>query len=426
MPGPILIVGAGISGLTLAQACRKENIPFRIFERDESPSARGAGWGLTLAQSLPAFRSLVPQDILDRLPETYVNKKAVDANEKGNFTFFDLSTGEAKWKVPPAERIRVSRERLRNLMLAGLEVEWSKELTNIVKDDSGVHAYFHDGASASGSLLVACDGAHSVARRMLHPSNYDNYQLPVRFIGAGVTYPESKVAEIRKLDPYFLQGSDPRTDVFLWFSFLDVPGDVGTPESGNSDEALVKCQVMTSWPYRKGFFGRSNPSDVPNTDFGQLIWMKSLSAEWAEPFRSIVQDIPEDAEIKPVTLEDWVPQRSSISAFGGRVVLTGDAQHSMVMYRGEGANQAIIDVGKLFEQIRPLYSDGDAEENDESFKAAIERYEMEAIERGEYAVLASRRACLDAHDFKRLDDDSPLVNKEVPRETLKDERPEQM
>jgi 2-polyprenyl-6-methoxyphenol hydroxylase-like FAD-dependent oxidoreductase len=91
MAGPILIIGSGVSGLTLAQACRKEGIPYRIFERDESPTARGAGWGLTLAQSLPSFRSLVPDDILDRLPETYVNKKAVDAQEKGNFTFFDLS-----------------------------------------------------------------------------------------------------------------------------------------------------------------------------------------------------------------------------------------------------------------------------------------------------------------------------------------------
>lgn len=295
---PILIIGAGIAGLTLAQACRKENIPCRLFERDENPSSRGAGWGLTLVHSLPAFKALVPEDILARLPETYVNIEAVNAGERGNFTYFDLSTGEAKWRSPPAERIRVSRRRLRTLMLTGLDLEWNKILQKVDSDDSGVTATFSDGTSVTGSMLVACDGAHSIVRREMHPSNHDTYKLPVRFIGAGVIYPESKIKEIRKLDPYFLQGSDSRTDAFLWFSFLEVPGDHEAPGSKENGEKLYRCQIMTSWPYRDGFFGRVDPSDVPNTDFGQLIWMKSISADWAEPFRSIVQDIPEDSEIK--------------------------------------------------------------------------------------------------------------------------------
>ena len=121
---PVLIIGAGISGLTLAQACRKQNLPYRIFERDSSATHRSAGWGLTLNWALDTFRYLIPEDILERLPETYVNKEAVDAGEKGSFTFFDLSSGEAKWNVPASERIRVSRERLRKLMLRGVEVEW--------------------------------------------------------------------------------------------------------------------------------------------------------------------------------------------------------------------------------------------------------------------------------------------------------------
>lgn len=91
---PLLIVGAGISGLTLAQACRKQGLNFRIFERDASVNHRSAGWGLTLNWSLPTFRDLLPDDILTRLPETYVNQEAVDAGDKGSFTFFDLSTGE--------------------------------------------------------------------------------------------------------------------------------------------------------------------------------------------------------------------------------------------------------------------------------------------------------------------------------------------
>lgn len=87
---PILIIGAGIVGLTIAQACRKEGIPYRIFERDPNAHAR-AGWAVALhwyfrintyliiqapnllTRSLPIFLDLIPQDIVDSLPEAYVD-----------------------------------------------------------------------------------------------------------------------------------------------------------------------------------------------------------------------------------------------------------------------------------------------------------------------------------------------------------------
>ena len=250
----------------------------------------------------------------------------MDAGEKGSFTFFDLSTGEARWKVPASERIRVSRERLRKLMLTGLEVEWGKNLTDVMRSrEGGVKAIFDDETEIEGSFLIACDGANSVVRRICHPGTYENSQLPVRFIGAGVHYSESQVAEIRKLDPYFLQGSDPRTDTYLWFSFLNTPSD---PVSSEGKEGTYYCQVMTSWPYRAGFAGRADPTDVPNTKAGQLSWMKFLAEDWAEPFRSIVQNIPQDSEVMPIHLANWLPRRTT--AFDGRVILLGDAAHSMV------------------------------------------------------------------------------------------------
>lgn len=118
----ILIIGAGITGLVLAQALKKESIPFTIFERDPHVSFRGRGWGLTIHWSLQTFTSLLPQHLVDRLPEVYVDREASERGENGNFLFFDLKSGEAKWKVPPSKRIRVSREQLRSLLLEGLDV----------------------------------------------------------------------------------------------------------------------------------------------------------------------------------------------------------------------------------------------------------------------------------------------------------------
>jgi 2-polyprenyl-6-methoxyphenol hydroxylase-like FAD-dependent oxidoreductase len=46
----VLIIGAGLGGLTLAQALRKKGISFEIFERDSSVDSRFQGWAIALHQ----------------------------------------------------------------------------------------------------------------------------------------------------------------------------------------------------------------------------------------------------------------------------------------------------------------------------------------------------------------------------------------
>lgn len=123
---PIIVVGAGISGLLLAQYLTQAKIPFRIFERREDLETTNVGWGLTLTWSLPTLRDLLPASLWDRLPEAYVDRAAVERGEASAFPFFDLSTGELKAKTPLApetRRIRVSREKFRKLLAIGISVE---------------------------------------------------------------------------------------------------------------------------------------------------------------------------------------------------------------------------------------------------------------------------------------------------------------
>ena len=121
--GKVLIIGAGITGLVLGQALKRHGVAFSIFERDPSVSARGRGWGLTIHWALDTLIALLPQHVVDKLPETYVDPEASKKGVNGNFLFFDLRSGEPRWKVPPNKRIRVSRERLRALLLDGLDVQ---------------------------------------------------------------------------------------------------------------------------------------------------------------------------------------------------------------------------------------------------------------------------------------------------------------
>jgi len=75
--------------------------------------------------------------------------------------------------------------------------------------------------------------------------------------------------------------------------------------------------------------------------------------------------------------------------------------------RGEAANHGILDVKRWLNQVLPALGSEDAE----GLQSACNTYEAEMISRTHPAVLLSRRACLDAHDHKRINEHSPLVSK---------------
>jgi 2-polyprenyl-6-methoxyphenol hydroxylase-like FAD-dependent oxidoreductase len=70
---PIIIVGAGIVGLSLAQALKKEGIPFQVYERDKHLDARSAGWGISIHWALPAIESCLPPNLFKELDSIQVD-----------------------------------------------------------------------------------------------------------------------------------------------------------------------------------------------------------------------------------------------------------------------------------------------------------------------------------------------------------------
>ncbi|KAK6070675.1 FAD binding domain protein [Seiridium cupressi] len=59
----VLIVGAGLGGLALAQGLRKHGVSYAIFERDESLHSRQQGWAIGLHTVLGELQPGLPDDL---------------------------------------------------------------------------------------------------------------------------------------------------------------------------------------------------------------------------------------------------------------------------------------------------------------------------------------------------------------------------
>lgn len=73
---PIIIIGAGIVGLTLAQGLKKHGFAFKIYDRDSSIDERPAGWGITLHWALPALQACLTPELFSKIPSIQVNPDA--------------------------------------------------------------------------------------------------------------------------------------------------------------------------------------------------------------------------------------------------------------------------------------------------------------------------------------------------------------
>lgn len=162
---------------------KTRDIPFLIYERDPTPNYRGAGWGLTIHWALQIFKSLITDSIFQCLPEAYVDPEAERTGEKGHFLFYNARTGEAIWKISPSERVRLRGEGLREVLMDGIEVKWSKQLNTFAPNKAGINAMFMDGTEAEGSMIVGCDGSRSRIRELLVTRAFENFQLPSRLLG---------------------------------------------------------------------------------------------------------------------------------------------------------------------------------------------------------------------------------------------------
>lgn len=127
----VLIIGAGLTGLAMAQSLKSRNISFSIFEAEVRDARRRREWTMGLHWGLPILDSLLPEHLRNRILEASVDP-SIDYGKYPNNApvIYDGISGERMKELTvknedgsEGREMRVSRKKLRALCAEGIDVQ---------------------------------------------------------------------------------------------------------------------------------------------------------------------------------------------------------------------------------------------------------------------------------------------------------------
>ncbi|KAF2621178.1 FAD/NAD(P)-binding domain-containing protein [Macroventuria anomochaeta] len=393
----VLIVGAGTSGLLVAQGLKKNGIAFTIFESETSTTyqTRPREWGMTLHWGASHIASCLPEDLAARFHEAYADPSLTPDAVTG-LPIHNGKTGDLILEMGADQPVRVSRKKMRNLFSEGIDVQYGKQVVRayVIEDSSShdngrVKIEFRDGDHAVGDNVVGTDGAKSLLRESI--VGFEDAQLttiPVNLFNFSYRFDPELSLRIREHNKIFINSIHPDHGTMYWLSIMDVP-DPDKPETWS-------FQVMQSWNDNT-----TPPSVDLATNEGRLKFFKARCEEYAEPWRSVGRAVKDGTTIPMDRLTYWEKSKKWDNR-GGRMTLCGDAAHPMTPHRGQGLNNALQDASN-FVSIMVSVSKGSA-----TLAEVVQAYDDEVLERGQTEMDISLKQSYFVHDWDKLMQ-SPMV-----------------
>jgi 5-methylphenazine-1-carboxylate 1-monooxygenase len=373
----VIIVGAGIGGLTLGLALHQAGIACRIYE--SAPELKAVGVGINL---LPhATKELAALDLEDALSRVAIETRdATFFNRFGQLIYqeplgraagydhpqFSIHRGDLQLALVDAFRERAGHDR----------IVTNSHCTGVAQDETGVIVTFADGPggknrfTAQGRVAIACDGINSAVRKQFFPDEGEPRYSGVN-MWRGVT----------RWKPMLSGASMVRAG---WLSHGKMVIYPIRPAGADGLQLINWVAEIETPNYRKRDWNRKGRFD----DF------IGAFADWHFDWLDVPAFIrAADSVLEfPMVDQDPLPRWSF-----GRVTLLGDAAHPMVPRGSNGAGQAILDARALttalLQHVDPV--------------AALAAYEAQRLESTTRIVLTNRSNPPDAilrEVFQRAND----------------------
>jgi FAD-dependent urate hydroxylase len=299
-PLRILVVGAGVGGISVARGLLRDGHHVTVFER--RPDARAGGGAVTIWSNGSTVLRQLGVD-MDEAGQLLSSVRVLTSTGRPLVTL-DLTAIEDRLGAPIQ---MVPRRVVLDRLLDGFpcdRIQYNSRVVDVVSADDGVRVEFEDGSAAEGDLLIGADGLHSKVRdivgaREAEPTGWCSWQglatLP--------TVPDKRVALL----------------------VIGERGNLGLWPAGGSE---VQWWFDLPWSYR--FVRPERPIDVIREHF----------AGWCEAVDGLLATLTDD----DLADSPYPHFRHPIPPPGhGPVTLLGDAAHTMPPTLAQGTNQALLD-----------------------------------------------------------------------------------
>lgn len=336
----ILIIGAGIGGLTSAIALGKDGHQIEMIERDPSWAVYGVG----IIQQSNVLRAMHQLGILADYLDAGFGFDTVDVFSPGGQHLASVPSHKLVEDKPA--NVGIGRPALHKVLgdrakAAGADIHLGVTATRIDQDDDQVTVHFSDGRSGRYDLVIAADGVNSSTRSQLFPD-----APAAQFTGQGVwRYNFPRPPDLNSLHVYagpIGMGFVPLSESLMYLY-------VTTPEPDNPrypEDTLAAAM-------------RAKLTQAPPTVAAYAEQITDNDAVVYKPLQWVFLE------------DDW---------YQGRVVLLGDAVHATTPHLGQGAGMAIEDAIVLADELSRA----------DTISAALPAYQARRFERCRYIVEKSR------------------------------------
>lgn len=312
-PLRILVVGAGVGGISIARGLLRDGHDVAVFE--QRPDMRAGGGAVTIwSNGETVLRQLGVG--MDGAGQELSSVRVMTSTGRP-MTTLDVTAIVHRMGAPVR---MVPRRVLLERLLEGFPAErvrCNTQVVDVARTSDGVRVDFADGGCAEGDLVIGADGLHSKVREIVgaplaEPTGWCSWQGLATLPGGA--------------------------DRHVAFVIVGEHGNLGLWPAGNTE-----AQWWFDLPWSPDFVRPQRPIDVIRANF----------TGWSEVVDRLLATLTDD----DLARSPYPHFRHPIPGPGdGAVTLLGDAAHTMPPTLAQGTNQALLDtmvLCKAISDVRP-------------------------------------------------------------------------